>query len=93
MPHKRNSGFTARLGSALKGKKMCLTVKQFVLDCIKQRRGDDLYRAQCAFKNCTSEEMNQELGQSGRTRQQVLDGYIAHNQECDAAIKAVERLL
>ena len=72
---------------------MCETVKQFVLDCITQRRGDDLCRAQYMFKNSTPEQMNQEYGQSGQTRQQILDDYIAHNQKCDAAIEAVERLL
>jgi len=65
------------------------TVKEFVLSCIERTRGDDLYRAQCAFKNCTPDQMNEEYGQSGQTRQQILDGYKAHNQKCDVAIAAV----
>lgn len=69
------------------------TVKEFVIDCIKQRRGDDLYRAQSAFANCTPTEMNELYGESGQTRQQIIDGHKAHKQKCDAAIETVKRLL
>jgi hypothetical protein len=69
------------------------TVKEFVIGCIQQRRGDDLYRAQCAFRNCTPAEMNELYGESGKTRQQIIDGYKAREQKCDAAIEAVKRNL
>ena len=69
------------------------TVKEFVIDCIKQHRGDDLYRAQCAFGNCTPTEMNELYGESGQTRQQIIDGYKAHQQKCNEAIETVKRFL
>lgn len=64
--------------------------KKFVLNCIEQHRGDDLVRAKMAFKDCTPEEMNQEHGESGQTRQQILDGYNKRNLQCDNAIAELE---
>jgi len=64
--------------------------KKFVIDCINQRRCDDFYRAKLAFRNCTPEEMNQEYGQSGQTRQQILDGYEQREKQCDEAITELE---
>lgn len=72
---------------------MCETIKTFVVQCIKQAKGDDLHRAKSAFKNFTHQKMNEEYGQSGKTPQQIIDGYKAHEQKCNAAIEAVERLL
>ncbi len=72
---------------------MAKTVKQFIHACIERTRGDDLYRAQNEFRSCTAAEMTEEYGVSGKTRQQILDGYIAHGQECDAAQKIIESLL
>lgn len=66
--------------------------KSFILQCIERSRGDDLYRATNAFKNCTADEMNEEYGESGLTRQQILDSHIAHNAECDEAITAIRNL-
>lgn len=69
------------------------TVKEFVLDCIEQRRGDDLCRAQYTFRNCTPLEMDELYGESGQTRQQIIDGYKAHELKCDVARVAVKKLL
>jgi len=55
------------------------TIKEFILDCIRQRKGDDLYRAECAFRNNTDQEMQEEYGLSGKTRQQILDECKAHD--------------
>lgn len=64
-------------------------IKKFIISCIERRRGDDLYRARRAFKNCTPKEMDEEYGQSGQTRQQIIDGHQSHNDECDEAIEAL----
>lgn len=49
--------------------------QQYVLDALDRRKGDDLERALHAFKNCTPAEMAGLYGQSGFTRQQILDQY------------------
>ncbi len=58
-------------------------MKKFIIDCIEQARGDDLQRAKLSFEGL---DMSLEHGQSGRSRQSVLDGYIAHDDKCNAAI-------
>ena len=68
-------------------------VKDFVVQCIERARGDDLCRARAAFKHFSPDKMEEEHGQSGRTRQQVLDGHIEHNRKCDVAITVVKRHL
>ncbi len=50
-----------------------MNIKHFIIECINRRRGDDLKLAQRAFKDCTPKEMNEEYGQSGQTRRQILD--------------------
>jgi len=65
-------------------------LKIFIISCIEQCRGDDLYRAQCTFKYYTPEQMNEKYGLSDETPQQIIDGYVARNAECDEAIKAVK---
>ena len=64
-------------------------IKSFIIQCIERARGDDLYRAQLSFKGLTAKEMNEEYGQSGQTRQEILNGYVAHNEICNRAIEAV----
>ena len=63
-----------------------MTTKEFAIKCIENARGDDLYRAQMSFNGLSEESMKKQHGQSGRTRQQVLDGYLDHNDQCEAAI-------
>ncbi len=58
-------------------------MKEFIIRCIEQARGDDLQRAKLSFRGL---DMSGLHGQSGRTRQSILDGYIAHNDKCNAAI-------
>lgn len=61
-----------------------------VVAILEASKGDDLYRAESAFKNCTAQDMRSEYGQSGKTRQQILDEYRAHNQRIDKLIRAVK---
>jgi hypothetical protein len=64
-----------------------------ILQAIKERRGDNLERAKAAFRNCTPDEMKRQYGQSGNTRQEVIDGYQRHVDEVNAALKDFEQLL
>ena len=68
---------------------MTQTIKEFIIDCVEQARGDDFYRSQCAFQNCTPLEMDEQYGASGGTRQEIKDGYKAHEIRCDVAIKII----
>ncbi len=52
--------------------------KNFVKRAMQNARGDDLERAERAFRGLSAKEMAEQHGQSGRTRQEVLDGYTAH---------------
>lgn len=61
--------------------------KEFIIHCIKNERGDDLARARCAFHSFSPEEMQEQYGQSGRTRQEVLDDHFLYDQKCNDAIK------
>lgn len=64
--------------------------RKFIKSCIEQKRGDDLNRAKTAFANCTPEQMNEKYGESGQTRQQIIDGYKEREAKCDNAITEVE---
>ena len=48
--------------------------------------GDDLERAIYAFRNCTPEQMQEEYGESGKTRAQVLSDYYARVDKIEKAI-------
>ncbi len=47
----------------------------FLKRAIEAFRGDDLWRARAAFKDLSASEMAKQHGQSGKTRQQILEGY------------------
>lgn len=55
--------------------------------------GDNLYRATTAFKHDTMEDMGREYGQSGQTRQQILDGYQKWHKEAREALQEAEASL
>lgn len=60
-------------------------VKQTMLNALRGYRGDDLYRAKAAFRNLSEEQMQEQYGQSGKTRQEIIEGYQAHETRCDEA--------
>jgi hypothetical protein len=61
----------------------------YALECA---RGDDLYRARNAFRNCTQAQLDEQYGESGRTRREILAGYEAHEARINAAIEWVKRV-
>lgn len=69
---------------------MLMPIKAVLLDALRQYRGDNYERAMHAFKGLTPEQMAQEYGQSGFTRQELLDIYRKHVGEVEAARKWVE---
>jgi len=56
------------------------------LEQMEQMRGDDLYRAKMAFRGMTDKQMGEQHGLSGKTRQQILSEYEAHEAPIAAAI-------
>lgn len=48
-------------------------------------KGDDLFRAEHTFKYLPETEMQKEYGNSGKTRQQILDEYRQDRAEWQAA--------
>lgn len=60
--------------------------KQLAIQTLEQMRGDGLYRARAAFRNCTPKEMGEQYGQSGKTRAEMIAGYEAHDAKVTAAI-------
>lgn len=67
-----------------------IRIKDFIAECIEKTRGDDLNRIQLEFRQYSPEQMKEEHGNSGKTRQRVLDELLYHNHNCVVAIKTVE---
>lgn len=67
--------------------------KSLILESLQRMKGDDLYRARAAFKGLTPEQMKEQHGYSGLTRQEILDGYEAHEARVDAAINWVKSIV
>lgn len=60
--------------------------QQLTIRALEQMRGDDLYRARAAFRNCTPVQMSEKYGQSDQTRAEILAGYEAHDAKVTAAL-------
>lgn len=66
--------------------------KRTILAVLAAWRGDSLERAISAFKNCTPAQMQDQYGESGETRQQILDGYRRYAARIDRAADEVREL-
>lgn len=66
-------------------------IKNTILIALRNRAGDDLQRAKAAFRNYTSEQMNNPYGASLKTPNQILAEYQRHNDECLAAIDWINK--
>jgi hypothetical protein len=67
-----------------------MNIQELILRALENYRGDDLFRAKLAFKGMTPEEMQGQHGQSGFTRQSILDGYVQRERDVDAAVRWVK---
>jgi hypothetical protein len=61
-------------------------IVDYVQRAIHDRSGDDLERARAAFRNRTPEQMQLKYGQSDRTCQEILDGYVKERALATAAM-------
>jgi hypothetical protein len=67
-------------------------MKNEVLNIVKAAMGgveDNLYRATSAFKNMTNNDLDEQHGQSGQTRRQIVDGYKAQKDKLNLCIEWV----
>ncbi len=67
-----------------------MTPKELTLRTLHNARSDDTYRAKAAFRGLSAKEMTENYGQSGKTRQQIIDEYETSDRQYDAAIAWVE---
>lgn len=65
---------------------------QLAIKALKNMRGDDLERSKRAFRNCSPEQMNQEYGESGRTRNEIINGYYEKATEINEAIEWIKKV-
>ena len=65
-------------------------IKTTILQALHNFCGDDLQRAQNAFRNCTAEQMQMQYGQSGKTRAAILSGYQAHQNRVNDSIAYIK---
>ena len=61
--------------------------KDLVIRALEAYKGDDFYRARAAFRGCTPEKMQEEYGQSGKTREKILNEYEKHE---TAVVRAID---
>jgi hypothetical protein len=66
-------------------------LKQTIRDALLQYRGDDLNRARAAFRGLSPKQMQQQHGQSGKTRAQILEGYEQHVRNVEEAVAWLDR--
>ena len=52
---------------------------------LESMKGDDIYRAEYAFRGMSQDQMNQQHGLSGKTRSEILDEYRSRDAKVDAA--------
>lgn len=64
-------------------------IKQTIITALQNHFGDDYARAQAAFRNCTPDQMNQEYGDSGKTRAEILKEYEDHFKRVETALQYV----
>lgn len=63
-----------------------MTPKELAIQALENMKSDDLYRARAAFRGMTSKQMQEQYGQSGKTREQIIADYEKHEDRVNAAI-------
>lgn len=63
-----------------------MTPKDKAIIILEATRGDNAIRARLAFRGCTPEQMQELYGESGETRQAILDSYEKEEAEHQSAI-------
>ena len=66
--------------------------RELAVKALKQMKGDDLFRAKSAFKGCTEKQMEEQYGNSGRTRKEIISEYEQCESDINEAISWVKGL-
>ena len=64
-----------------------------LLRIVLNAKGDDLERAEAAFKRLSPEQMLEYHGDSGRTVQEILEGYREEREEWQDAYDLLKELI
>jgi hypothetical protein len=67
-------------------------IKTLIINAIQQHRGDNYERAKASFAGLSQQQMKEPHYGSGQTRQQLLDAYRIHTEDCERAIQEIQRL-
>ncbi len=62
-----------------------MDAKQKLLSIVERSRGDDLERAEHAFRGMSDLQLDQQHGESGQSRRQLLESYRQERAEWKAA--------
>lgn len=65
---------------------------KYIRDRFEQTRNDDLERAEAAFRGLPPHLMQGQYGESGKTRQQILDEYRAERRVFERALSDLDDL-
>jgi len=68
-------------------------LQQIVRGAMSQAHGDDLERANYAFRGLTAEQLKLPHGQSGKSREEIWNGYKEHRAKHEEAARYIERLM
>ena len=66
-----------------------MTPKEITLQALTNAKGDDLERAQMAFRGYSEKELDTQHGMSGKTRREILEGYQKYRNQINQAIEWV----
>lgn len=66
--------------------------QQLIISALENMIGDDTHRARARFRNFTLEQMQEQHGESGKTRAQILAEYEAYDAKIRATIDWVKAL-
>ncbi len=69
-----------------------MNAKEKLLHIVQNARGDDLERAEHDFAKYSFDQLQEQHGQSGRTRQEVLDDYQRERREWQAACDLAQEI-
>ena len=66
--------------------------KQIAIQALQNMRGDNTARARAAFRGMSKPQMQEQYGQSGKTRAQILSDYETLDARIDAAIAWIKSI-
>ena len=66
-------------------------IKEYIRGALRTRTSDNLERCELVFKGLDNKQMQIEHGSSGRSRQEILEGYQKERRLYNATIQVIQR--